>query len=399
MRKRFFIRIALLLVAVGLGAGAWSLYRHETPAAAPAYATATVQRGELIQSVSATGALSPVVKVQVGSQVSGTIERLLVDFNDSVRKGQVVAQIEPSLFRTQVTQAEANLRSAEATRDKAWVGVLDARRQLVRMQTLSEQRLVATSEADAARFAEESAVVEHQAREAAVAQAGAALEQTKVNLAHTTIYAPISGVVISRDVSVGQTVAASLQAPTLFAIAQDLRRMQIEADVDESFIGQIKDGQSVNFTVFAYPERNFQGRVAQIRLNPKVDAGVVKYNCVIAVDNADLALKPGMTATVAIEVARRDAVLKVPSSALRFVPDLPPEQLDAVREKVGRGEAVLWTPTPAGLEPRIVTVGLVGETETEIGGEGLQPGLRVAVPHGAKKNRPANTGHRGFGVL
>ena len=166
---------------------------------------------------------------------------------------------------------------------------------------------------------------------ASVAQAEAALEREQVNLDYTSIHAPIDGVVISRDVDVGQTVAASLQAPTLFTIANDLTRMQVEADVDEAFIGEVKEGQPVSFTVFAYPRRRFSGSVAQVRLQPKIEAGVVKYNCIIHVDNTDLALKPGMTATVSIEVAHRDDVLTVPAAALRYVPPWPQEELEQVR--------------------------------------------------------------------
>ena len=213
-----------------------------------------------------------------------------------------------------------------------------------------------------------------------MAQSQAALDREQVNLDYTTIYAPIDGVVISRDVDVGQTVAASLQAPTLFSIADDLTRMQVEADVDEAFIGQVRQDQPVSFTVFAYPLRHFQGKVAQVRLQPKVEAGVVKYNCIIHVDNTDLALKPGMTATVSIEVARRDQTLTAPNAALRFVPTWPQEELDRVRKGLKPGQAILWWVDGDSLTPLIVTTGIIGEKTTEVSGADLTDGMTIAVP-------------------
>ncbi len=363
---------------VGVALVAYFLMRPVSPALT--YSTAQVTRGDMMATVSATGTLSPLITVRVGSQVSGTIQSLHADFNDKVTKGAVIARIEPSLFRADVAQAEANLRNAVASRDKAAVAVEETRRNLERVRRLRQQKMVPESDLDTADFAHRSAAVELQVREAAVAQARAALEKSQVNLAHTVIYAPIDGVVISRDVDVGQTVAASLQAPVLFTIAQDLRKMQIETEVDEAFIGQVHEEQPVRFTVFAYPERTFQGEVAQIRLNPTVEAGVVKYNVIVRVDNQDLALKPGMTATVAIEVAQRKAVLKVPNQALRFVPEVPADQLAAVRERLKRGEAVLWTPVGGELKPLVVRVGLAGERETEVSAQDLQEGTAVAVP-------------------
>ena len=225
-------------------------------------------------------------------------------------------------------------------------------------------------------------------------QATAARDRERVNLAYTTIYAPIDGVVISRDVDVGQTVAASLQAPTLFTIAQDLTAMQIEADVDEAFIGMIKENQPVTFTVFAYQKRQFHGQVVQIRLQPKIEAGVVKYNCIIHVDNSDLALKPGMTATVSIEVAKRENVLKAPNTALRFVPQWPAEHLKKLRATLKADNAVLWVEKNDGLSPITVTLGLAGEKETEVIGGALHEGLKVAVP----SKRKDNTRKRRFGL-
>ena len=249
------VRNALWIAAPLLIFGAAGLYLAGKPGdvSDPSYTLAKVERGELTLSVSATGALSPLITVLVGSQVSGAIEKVHVDFNSQVRKGDVIAQIEPSLFKAKVAQEQASFDSAKADQEKAWVTVQDARRQLERARRLFERKMVAESDVDAAQFSYDSASVEHKLKKASVAQARATLQQAQVNLAHTTIYAPIDGVVLSRDVDVGQTVAASLQAPTLFTIAQELSRMQIETDVDEAFIGMIRQGQTVSFTVFAYP--------------------------------------------------------------------------------------------------------------------------------------------------
>ena len=374
------IWVTLILVSVIAVTGLWLWTDESDSEITSSYSIGKVTRGDIVSSVSATGTLSPVITVQVGSQVSGTIQHLYADFNSRVKKGDLIAQIDPSLFKARLAEAEANLKSAQAARDKAWVGVLDAKRQLERLQGLQKKSLVSESDVDAAKFAHQTALVEHKVKQAAAAQALAARDREKVNLAYTSIYAPINGVVISRDVDVGQTVAASLQAPTLFTIAQDLARMQIETEVDEAFIGNIRTDQLVRFTVFAYQNRKFSGRVAQVRLNPKVEAGVVKYNCIIHVDNDDLALKPGMTATVAIEIARRENILKVPNTALRFVPDLPPERLKQLRSKMDPNEGFIWLPGETELQPMKVVIGIMGEKETEISSDNVQDGMPVALP-------------------
>lgn len=376
-RSFWIVGIAIILLVAG---SLWFFSSKSLDDTGPAYSVGKVERGDIASSVSATGTLSPVITVQVGSQVSGTIQHLYADFNSRVKKGDLIAQIDPALFQARLAEAEANLKSARAGSDKAWVGVLDAKRQWERLQRLQQQKLVSESDVDIAKFAYDTAIVEHKVKEATAAQARAARDREKVNLAYTLIYAPIDGVVISRDVDVGQTVAASLQAPTLFTIAQDLTRMQIETEVDEAFIGSIAEQQPVQFTVFAYQNRKFTGRVAQVRLNPKVEAGVVKYNCIIHVDNKDLALKPGMTATVSIEVGRRENILKVPNTALRFVPDWPAEQLKGIRNKMKRAEGLIWVIQGENLQPLPVTIGFVGEKETEISGDGVEEDMAIAVP-------------------
>lgn len=373
--------LAIIMAVVFIVAAiAWLMPKKPGENTEHTYSLAKIERSKIVANVSATGTLSPVNTVKVGSQVSGTIDHLTVDFNSHVKKGELIAQIDPSLFKARLAEAEANLHSAIASRDKAWVGVLDAKRQLDRLTGLQKQKLVSESDVDAARFNYQATQVEHKVKKAAVDQATAARDREKVNLAYTSIYAPIDGVVISRDVDVGQTVAASLQAPTLFTIAQDLTQMQIETDVDEAYIGSIQDQQPVKFSVFAYPSRKFHGVVSQIRLNPKVDAGVVKYNCIIYVKNEDLSLKPGMTATVSIEVANKDNVLIVPNNALRFVPNLPEQELKKYRHKMSPNQGYIWIEQNKQLVPLQVNLGIVGEKVTQILGDGIQEGMQVAVP-------------------
>lgn len=385
----------LLLVAV---AGSY-IAANEPATPPPSNAYASVKRGDIEMTVSATGELSPLITVLVGSQVSGIIDKVYVDFNSQVHAGQAIAQIEPSLFNTKVAQAKANFDRAVAAQEKAAVDIEEAKRELGRATRLRQSNVTTESEEDAARFRYETAVVEHKVKRAEVAQAKAALDQERVNLAHTTIYAPIDGVVLSRDVAVGQTVAASLQAPTLFTIAKDLRQMQIDTSVDEAYIGMIRVGQRVQFTVFAYPNEVFEGKVAQIRLNPNVESEVVLYNCIIQVDNAELKLKPGMSAIVTIEINRRKDVLKVPNGALRYVPDLPPERLTALRRqiKLDKNEALIWVLSDQGVEPLKVKVGLTSDRETQVTAQGLSEGTRVAIPQDSKSpSRKRNTGVRLF---
>ncbi len=385
MKIRRFTVIAIVVVVITLAGLAWFLLSQPPADEQTTFSLSEVKRGNIVSTVSATGTLSPVITVQVGSQVSGTIQHLYADFNSRVKKDDLIAQIDPALFKAKLAEAEANFKSAEAARDKAWVGVLDAKRQLERLQKQQKQKLVSESDVDSARFAYDAAVVEHKIKAAAADQAKAARDREKVNLAYTSIFAPIDGVVISRNVDVGQTVAASLQAPTLFTIAQDLTRMQIETEVDEAFIGMIEPDQPVRFTVFAYQKRQFNGEVSQVRLNPTIEAGVVKYNCIIYVDNQDLALKPGMTATVTIEVARSDNVLKVPNSALRFVPDWPAQQLKKLSADIQSNEGVIWLPDGnSTVKPLIVVLGTAGEKETQISGEGVKEGMPIVVP--SRKN-------------
>ncbi|HBA88502.1 MAG TPA: efflux RND transporter periplasmic adaptor subunit [Geobacter sp.] len=305
----------LLLSVIGL---AGFFYFRQPPKAQ--YKTQKVERGSIVSTVSATGTLNAVVTVQVGTQVSGTISKLFVDFNSPVKKGQPIAQIDPALFTSAVQQARGNALNAEANLAKARVTLADTKRTVGRNRTLLKEGIVSQSDMDVAQTAYESALAGEKSAEAVLMQTRGALKQAETNLNYSTIKSPVDGIVVSRNVDVGQTVAASFQTPTLFTIAQDLTKMQIDTSVDESDISKLKVGQPANFTVDAYPEQQFAGKVVQIRNAPVVTQNVVTYVAVIGVGNKDLKLKPGMTANVSVEVQRKDDVLKVPAAALRFKP-------------------------------------------------------------------------------
>jgi HlyD family secretion protein len=311
------IIISALVVVVALAVG---IYYYQSKPQEATYKTAKVERGAIISSVSATGSLAAVVTVQVGTQVSGTIQKLFVDFNSLVKKGQPIAQIDPALFTAQVEQSRGSYLNAQATRQKAKADLNDAARSLERSRQLIKDGIVAQSDYDTAENRYQQAVATVKAAEGSVTQTRGSYSQAQTNLKYATIKSPVDGIVVSRNVDVGQTVAASFTTPTLFTIAQDLTKMEIDTSVDEADISRTRVGQPVTFTVDAYPENRFTGKVIQIRNAPIVTQNVVTYVVVIGVDNKDLKLKPGMTANVTIETARKDDVLKIPSAALRFKP-------------------------------------------------------------------------------
>jgi HlyD family secretion protein len=307
------------MLAIGLAIAGYMFFSGERKAPVR-YKTAPVTRGPLVSTVTATGSINPVTIVQVGSQVSGMIESLHADFNTVVKKGEVVARIDPFPYRARRDQAAANLANAKAAVMKARADLSLRKRELDRAASLSKQQFVSQQELDTAVTAHEGAGAQLAVAEAAVKQAEAALEAAELDLKYTVIRSPIDGIVISRQVEAGQRVASSLQIPTLFLIAQDLMRMQVDANVSEADIGDIAIGKEAVFTVDAYPGEVFHGVVKQVRNAPISVQNVVTYDVVIGVMNKDLRLKPGMTANVSIVVARKDQVLRVPNSALRFVP-------------------------------------------------------------------------------
>ena len=317
MKRSFWVATGVIAVAV---AAAAFYYRRDVAAEAPMFTTAEVSRGDVVATVEATGTLEAVTTVQVGSQVSGTISALRADFNSKVRKGEIIAELDSSLFQTQVDQARATVSRLQAEVDRARVQATDAELKLKRARELMDKQLIPATDLETAESTARSAEAAVKGAEAQVVQAQASLNQAQVNLSHTIIRAPIDGVVIARNVDVGQTVASSLQAPTLFIIARDLTEMRVNASVDESDIGEIAARQPVTFRVDAYPNETFSGTVSQVRLQPVVQQNVVSYVTVIDVPNPGLKLKPGMTAAVTIETGRAENVLKVPTSALRFTP-------------------------------------------------------------------------------
>jgi HlyD family secretion protein len=314
-------RALLTLAVLGIAGGSGYAYYHFRQTA-PKFTVTTspITLGDVVETVGATGTLQPVTTVQVGTQVSGTVQALYADFNSLVKKGQVLARLDPSLFQTQIDQGRANLIRAQADLERLRVSLDDARTRVARARELAGRQLIPKSDLDAAEVNVRVAEAQLRSAEAQVTQAKASLNQNEVNLTHTVIEAPIDGLVISRNVDVGQTVAASMQAPTLFLLAADLTEMQVVANLDESDVGRIRPGQAVSFRVDAYPTDSFSGTVSQVRLEPKVQQNVVTYATVIDVPNPQLKLKPGMTANVNIEIARRNNVVRVPNSALRFRP-------------------------------------------------------------------------------
>ena len=315
MRRTF-----LVILILGGALTAYGYYSVRTVEFVPEVSTVTVTEGDIVDTVGATGALEAVTTVQVGSQVSGIIQELYVDFNSIVREGDVIMRLDPSLFETQLEQARANLLRSEAEVERLSVAVDDAATQLRRSRELAADDLISETELEAAEVTLRSAQAQLKSAEAQVRQSQASLSMNEVNLEHTVIRAPIDGIVTSRLVDVGQTVAASFQAPELFVIAADLTKMRVIANIDESDVGRIRPNQRVTFTVDAFPAEDFEGTVSQIRLEPIVTQNVVTYATVIDAPNPELKLKPGMTATVTVEVARRENVTRIPNSALRFRP-------------------------------------------------------------------------------
>lgn len=319
MKKKILIPVVSVVLVLAISA---FYFASAEKSEEVQYRLEKVSKGDIQVVVTATGSLSAVTTVQVGSQVSGILSKVNVDFNDHVKKDQIVAQIDPTFLEASVRDAEASLQRANAQFN-------ESKRSYERTKTLLEKSLASQADYDAA-------LSQYESNSAAQKQAVAQLERAKINLRYATIKSPIDGVVISRAVDVGQTVAASFSAPTLFTIANDLTKMQVQASVDEADIGKVQENQDVTFTVDAYPEQTFKGTVRQVRLSPKLDQNVVNYTVIIDVPNPDLKLMPGMTATVTILVTKKEGVLKVPTTALRFTP--PQDQIE-VRKDSAKGSS------------------------------------------------------------
>jgi HlyD family secretion protein len=338
--KKYLVITAVIIAIVGI---AVYFFYKRTPEIT--YKTAKIERGTIVSTVAATGNLSAVTTVQVGTQVSGTIQKLYVDYNSRVKKGQPIAEIDPSLFNASVEQSQGNYLSADANLQKAKVVLADAYRTFNRNKKLLSEGIISQGDYDVAETALQSAKAAVKAAEGSVTQNRGSLMQAKTNLRYSVIRSPVDGVVISRAIDVGQTVAASFSTPTLFTIAQDLTKMQIEVSVDEADISRIQLNQDASFTVDSYPEQTFRGKVIQIRSAPVITQNVVTYVVVVSVDNSDMKLKPGMTANVSVEVAKKDDVLKLPPAALRFKPK---SKVDDAKVKASNDRIGTSAQRPAG---------------------------------------------------
>ena len=369
MKKRVaLVLVGLAVVTVTVAA----YYRANHASGGPQLVTAAVSRGTVVETVEATGTLEAVTTVQVGTQVSGRIQDLYVDFNSPVRRGQILAKIDPQFFKAAVEQAKANLAAAEGNLAKARAQAVDAHRQYQRAKTLAEQgQLVAQSDLDTADANAQAADAQVQAMQGAVAQARASLYQAEVNLGYTTITSSIDGTVISRNVDVGQTVAASLQAPTLFTIAQDLKKMQVDTNVSEADVGKLSAGMPTSFNVDAFPGETFKGVIRQIRNAPQSVQNVVTYDAVIDVDNSDMRLRPGMTANVTFTYAQKDDALRFPNAALRF---RPPAEIAAAAPRPERDRRIVWVLRDGKPKPVIIRTGLSDGSVTEAAEGDLREG-------------------------
>jgi len=371
--------VAVVAVLV-VGAGGWYGYqRWISPAPAVTYKEAEVRRGTIVGTVSATGTVQPLMKVLVGSQVSGTVTRWYADFNQRVEQGFILAELDQDRFKAQLEQRTAAVAVARARVEEAAARLTTARLERERIEAAFARQAASDFELQSTKAAETAALAALHAAEAELQAAEADRRAAEIELGKTIIRSPIDGVVISRDVDAGQTVAASLQAPTLFTIANDLTKMQVNAAVSETDIGKVYEGMEAEFRVDAYPQRRFRGTVAQVRYAETVVDNVVTYTTLINVDNPDLALRPGMTATILFEVARAEDVLLVPNAALRFNPQADTE---VTWNRPGRGQPVrprVYRLEDGALVEVPVELGLNDGSFTEIRAGPLREGDKVVV--------------------
>ncbi|HET6397221.1 MAG TPA: efflux RND transporter periplasmic adaptor subunit [Pseudoxanthomonas sp.] len=340
-RARLSRGLIALAALVLVGGAAWYWQQRKEGGGESTYRTVPVERGNIRVAISSTGTLSAISTVTVGSQISGQVTEVLVDFNDRVTRGQVLARIDPKTYEAQIQQGNAQIASARASLSQALATQRNAELDYNRKAELAQRQLVARSDVDLARAALDQANAQVAAAQAQIRQQTASTQTTRVNLERTVIRSPVDGVVLTRSIEPGQTVAASLQAPELFTIAEDLSKMKIELAVDEADIGQVKPGQRVTFTADAFPDRQFRGSVAQVRLAATTTNNVVTYPVVVEVDNSDGTLLPGLTVNAEIEVSRRDNVLKVANAALRYKPAGQEADAAAASPQPGRGGGML----------------------------------------------------------
>ncbi len=393
MRRTILI---LAVLVVGLAIAGYVFFNGERKAPVR-YRTATIDRGPVISLVTATGTINPVVSVQVGTQVSGMIKSLHADFNSVVKAGDLVAVIDPEPIKARRDQAASNLDMARANVARARTELAQRKRELDRAKSLIAQQFVSQNDVDVAITNFQGAEAQVNVSGAQVKQAEAALNAAELDLKYTVIRSPVNGIVVARNVEVGQTIAASFATPNLFLIALDLTKMQVDTNVSESDIGGIAEGKEASFTVDAYPGQQFSGTIRQVRLAPINVQNVVTYNVVVGVDNQDLRLKPGMTANVSIVVAQKEDVLKVPNAALRFMPsksdqlergpgEAKPVSSDAGPRKTKAGAAgsglnrKIWKQAETGeLEGIAVQTGISDGAATEIASGEIAEGDQVIV--------------------
>ena len=369
MKTKKIILIAVAVVVV-VGAGIWffagSPAKHKVT-----YATTTVSKGDISNSVTATGTIEPVTEVEVGTQVSGIIDKIYVDYNSVVTKGQLIAEMD------RVT-LQSELASQKATYDGAKAEYEYQEKNFQRSKGLHEKSLISDTDYEQALYNYQKAKSNYDSSKASLAKA-------ERNLSYATITSPIDGVVLSREVEEGQTVAASFETPTMFTIANDLRKMQVIADVDEADIGQVLEGQRVTFTVDAFPDDTFEGDVTQVRLNPTTESNVVTYEVVIDAPNPELKLKPGLTANITVYTMEKNDILLAPLKAFRFTPETDPENPQTtLAPQTGKGEKVVWLQTAEGIVPKVIKVGVSDGIYTEVK-EGIQEGSRLIV--GVQRNK------------
>lgn len=372
-----WLRRALILLVVAAVIAGGILWRSKTQPPPPSrYVTAEVSQGDVFETVQSTGQVKPLTEVQVGAQVSGRITKVYVDFNTKVKAGDLLAEIDPTLFGAQIDTNRAQLSAATASVTRAESNLATTRQRVERAKKLVAEGIGSQAELDTAQGAYDVAIADVAAAKAQVAQIGAVLRSSKTNLDYTRIYSPIDGIVINRAIDPGQTVAASFQAPTLFVIAQDLRKMRVLADIDEADVGRLKEGMGAEITVDAFPGESFKGMVSQVRYSPFNVSGVVTYAAVIEVDNPEVKLRPGMTATVTIRSAEAKGVTRVPNAALRYKPSPPtgkdgkPVPQDPLPPlKPGTGRVYVITDAKPGSEKtemRVVDIGLTDGINTEL---------------------------------
>jgi len=389
IRKLAIWAVVVALVAAGV---VWRIKTRPPPQAR--YVLSPVTQGDIVESVQSTGTVQPLTQVQVGAQISGRIAKVYVDFNSIVKKGDVLAEIDPTLLGATVEQNRAQAAAAEAQLGRTQAAPATAEAVLARIERLRAENLASQADFDQARGQRDVTFAEVAAARAQIIQTKAQLAYSRTNMAYARIYAPIDGLVVSRNIDPGQTVAASFQAPTLFVIAEDLRRMRILAEIDEADVGKLKEGMKAEATVDAFTGEIFHGQVSQVRYNPNSVQGVVTYLAVVDVENREMKLRPGMTATVTVKTREVKDVLRLPNAALRYRPT-PPNRVEAAKEGIefkpepppeplvhGKGRIYVLSDTTLGKEkagPKVIDVGITDGINTEVRTSELALGTKVVT--------------------